>query len=737
MRIVFVNLHCNPFIIKTARKYLTKASFSPKHRFFLEYLIENDYQVACYVNEEGTFANTEMSIPAGRLTSAFRFIEYRKIMQLSGLPYEKIELIKKAEEIRPDDIVILYNMFKNNFLHMHSIPCFKAVSMIHFYGVTQEAERLERTGIQAMFSEGDLTKNSEIFKKNFSWFKGSFLIFPFVYQERFKKRKPFHERRNKAVAIGTLTYNNSQEFTEIYGSNVYQPLRKQILDHESEISDIIDSLISNYNEDSNEMKINTGDCKIIKEIKILYNMFHVGQQKKYFSFDMVEKFNEYKICIVPEDIQGMPGIGFAEGMACGCAYVGLDYSGYRDYGMIPGKHYIAYDGTLEDLRKKLSYYLDPEHERELSDIADQGYRFAREHFSKNASSKKLIEQLVECRMQYADSYTHSKPKVKAREFNHIEIDKKRGILTKFSDNKEKFIGEILWYLKLPEEIQYVCPRIFSYSTEYTKPYVTMEYYAYHTLHELFLYGDLTRHQWDDIFQRIRFVFNEFGRYTIKNGDIRKSLEEMYLMKTLQRLEEMKCEEKFERFFDCPITVNETVYQPLNTISEMLKDMIPAMLYDVDCFHVIHGDLCFSNIMAGGSCSFIKVVDPRGRFGSYDIYGDSRYELAKLFHSVDGKYDFIIKDLFEVDYDLDRPAVMYSIQDRKNDFDLYEIFTETFQSEIGNDLKKIELIEALLFLSMIPLHNESIDHQLVMLATGLDILSRVADIKAVYGGKEIV
>ena len=49
---------------------------------------------------------------------------------------------------------------------------------------------------------------------------------------------------------------------------------------------------------------------------------------------------------------------------------------------------------------------------------------------------------------------------------------------------------------------------------------------------------------------------------------------------------------------------------------------------------------------------------------------------------------------------------------------------------GNNLKKIELIEALLFLTMIPLHNESFEHQLVMLGTGLEILNRVINIEEI-------
>lgn len=329
---------------------------------------------------------------------------------------------------------------------------------------------------------------------------------------------------------------------------------------------------------------------------------------------------------------------------------------------------------------------------------------------------------------HADRYYNSKLEVKAREFNHITVDKNRGILRKTSDNKDKFIGEIKWYLKLPADVEYVRPRIFNYSTSYVNPYVSMEYYAYHTVHELFLYGDLTLQQWIDIFNRIRFVCDDFKRYTVQDANIRPALEEMYLTKTLQRFEKMKKDERFITFFESPIVVNGERYLPLNEIIITLEKAIPEMLYDVDTFNIIHGDLCFANIMVDSNFSFIKVIDPRGKFGTYDIYGDFRYELAKLFHSVDGKYDFIIKDLFDLDYNSETACINYRIQNRKRDFNLYKVFLDTFSAEVGGDLKKIELIEALLFLSMIPLHGESIRHQMAMLGTGLEILNRVIDIK---------
>lgn len=329
---------------------------------------------------------------------------------------------------------------------------------------------------------------------------------------------------------------------------------------------------------------------------------------------------------------------------------------------------------------------------------------------------------------HADKYYNSKLEVQAREFNHISIDKNRGILRKSSDDKEKFIGEILWYLKLPADIEYVRPRIFSYSTSYNEPYVAMEYYSYHTVHELFLYGDLDYYQWMDVFGRIRFIYNDFKRYSVSDSHIQSALQEVYLDKTLQRLDRLQGNERFSEFFEKPMKINGVSYLPLREICSKLEEEIPGRLYDVETFHIIHGDLCFANIMVDTNFSFIKVIDPRGKFGSYDIYGDQRYELAKLFHSVDGKYDFIIKDLFRIEADAKQAAIDFRILDRRREFDLYDVFLKAFKDEIGDAKEKIELIEALLFLSMIPLHGESLEHQYAMLATGIQILDRVMDIR---------
>ena len=108
---------------------------------------------------------------------------------------------------------------------------------------------------------------------------------------------------------------------------------------------------------------------------------------------MVEAFNNYKMCIVGEEILGIPGIGFVEGMACGCAYLGVDSPAYRDWGLIPGEHFVAYDGSKEDLRTKIEYYQKDENQNALEIIANNGYQYVQANFNGKVVAQKLMQNL--------------------------------------------------------------------------------------------------------------------------------------------------------------------------------------------------------------------------------------------------------------------------------------------------------------------------------------------------------
>lgn len=392
-RVVFVNLNANAMLIKTMNKFIYKQSVAIKHKYLLEYLMQSpDYEVCAYINKRAFSLASSFGPRVMDFLNLFRFCEYRKILKKNGINPKEITLIKKPEDIRMDDIVLAYRGTSSSLYQLEQVNAFKAIGMIHFWGKRNESALMKQINPDVLFNETDLAKHSEIFKRYYSWYNKDFIVHPFVFAPRFKRKKPFAERECKAFATGTITYKNDPDFLEVYGDPCDQPARKQIKDNAEALKDLIYCTSSDYSENAKQVKPKHDNVITRFYKKLHYKMFE-SQQKSYYSFDMVESFNNYKMCIVGEEILGIPGIGFVEGMACGCAYIGQTTGYYEDYGMQEGVHYIGYNGTLEDLKAKITYYQQPEHQEELERIANAGYEFAQKYFNGQYSADKLMTEL--------------------------------------------------------------------------------------------------------------------------------------------------------------------------------------------------------------------------------------------------------------------------------------------------------------------------------------------------------
>lgn len=395
MRIVFVNLHANEMLLKTLPKYVFKQSCAIKHGYLLKYLLKHpEYEVCSYLNDRAFSLMHNGPEVVLRFLNAFKTLEHKHIVRKNGHDPRKVTVLKNIEDIREDDIVIVYRHHSEQLRNMEQVTAFKALSMIHFWGSRDEAGRIAQAKVDCMINESNLQKNSEIYRRYYT-FDGPWIVHPFVFEPRFQNKKAFAERENKAFSVGTITYKDAPDFLEVYGDPCDQPSRKQIKDNPEFLEGCVDCYSSDYMEDADLLKIESGDNALVAFYKKLYNRFHTGQQKKYYSFNMVDKFNEYKMCIVGEEILGVPGIGFVEGMACGSAYIGLDSPMYTDLGLYPGVHYIGYDGSLEDLKAKIQYYQAPEHQEELERIAATGCAYVREHFNGDTAAESLLEKLKE------------------------------------------------------------------------------------------------------------------------------------------------------------------------------------------------------------------------------------------------------------------------------------------------------------------------------------------------------
>ncbi|MBO5133918.1 MAG: glycosyltransferase family 1 protein [Bacteroidaceae bacterium] len=386
-RIIFVNLHGNEFLVKTINKIIFKQSVAVKHRYLLNYLLDReDIEVCTFLNDKS------MSIS---YTHAEKFpkwmvkLEHRYIMKKNGIPLDKVTVLTDEAQIRKDDIIVIYNYYANQYEFKQRPNCLIAVSHIHFN--TSNAEKMRAIDPDVLYNEANFQHGSKIYDEFYSWFKKDFYVIPFIYADRFVSKKYFKERKDKCFSTGTVTYMHN--ITPYYGDPCAQPTRKQIMTHREELKDYVDCYNSDYLEDTEDKKLK-GKTILARFYNAVYSKLFSGRQKKYYSFDMVEKFNDYKMCLIGEEVMQIPGIGFVEGMACGCAYIGQMVGYYEDYGMQEGVHYIGYDGTIEDLKKKIAYYQMPEHQEELESIAKTGCDFVRKNFCGSVIAEGLVNKLL-------------------------------------------------------------------------------------------------------------------------------------------------------------------------------------------------------------------------------------------------------------------------------------------------------------------------------------------------------
>jgi hypothetical protein len=115
-----------------------------------------------------------------------------------------------------------------------------------------------------------------------------------------------------------------------------------------------------------------------------------------------------------------------------------------------------------------------------------------------------------------------------------------------------------------------------------------------------------------------------------------------------------------------------------------------------------------------------LIDPRGSFGAAGIFGDTRYDLAKLYHSVYGLYDFIINDLFRVS--VKGTDVTLDIRTSPRHKEICERFESVFFPHFNRE--EVLLVTAMLFASMPALHYDAPQRQTAMYIRTLQLLDEV-------------
>lgn len=266
---------------------------------------------------------------------------------------------------------------------------------------------------------------------------------------------------------------------------------------------------------------------------------------------------------------------------------------------------------------------------------------------------------------------------KCRPFNRITVES--DVLTKepLDEQGRKLAQrECAWYEKALQNKISILPEI------YEKSPLKMEYIKGKTIYECNLgYEDKK-----NVLKQLVEALHMLHQVETVEADY-FSMREAYFRKTMDRLGKIRDLVPFAK--EREILINgkrcRNVFYHKRELEKLLDELI------CEKFVFIHGDCTFSNLMLRESGKPV-LIDPRGYFGFMELYGDERYDWAKLYYSIVGNYDrFNLKEFI---LNIDEKEVKLEIASNG-----WEDLEEDFFSMTGADKKEIQLLHAVIWLSL--------------------------------------
>lgn len=307
-----------------------------------------------------------------------------------------------------------------------------------------------------------------------------------------------------------------------------------------------------------------------------------------------------------------------------------------------------------------------------------------------------------------------------RAYNRWTRDGLTGTLTKISSDS-KLTDEAYFYRDVPKEFRIFFPRVISsiYDFEKNEQSLTLELYDYYNLGE-YLRGTvqgLSKYEWQDVLELLYKIITLWEAFKFPTNP--SDAEKMYYEKTEREYNNFKAQFPNSSLFRKDILrLNDNEIYNLHILFPDIKKFVRNVLVPTYTSSFMHGDLGFCNILYGHSV--LRFVDPRGSFGNQGVYGDSRYDIAKLYHSVDGRYDYLNNNEFEIK-ETSYGNFTFSVPSSYTDTGVLNQFKEMFFKKF--DEKQITMIEGLIFVGACARHYENPERQLALYLTGIDRLNR--------------
>lgn len=324
-----------------------------------------------------------------------------------------------------------------------------------------------------------------------------------------------------------------------------------------------------------------------------------------------------------------------------------------------------------------------------------------------------------------------------RAYNQFEILPYGQI--KKSSKSDRLIDEIDYYIQIRRDtfpdISILFPRLISWSWDTDADKTTsmiIERYDYDTLGQYMINDDLNTYKCDYAMNQLSNILRVFKTYVDPEPSNESYIIDMVLHKTTREYNALvQSRLDLLPLFESPhIILNNRLLKNFTSMQTELVDYVMNNMLDYTST-IIHGDMCFSNILYSPKTDIIRFIDPRGLFGKKGIYGDQRYDVAKLMHSVDGGYEFFINDRFRIVSDdtksnwslvfVDADDNPYITTNNEKSYALKAFESKFFDT--GKFKKKdIMIIAGTIFIGMCARHYDSTTRQEAMYLTGVRLLN---------------
>lgn len=289
----------------------------------------------------------------------------------------------------------------------------------------------------------------------------------------------------------------------------------------------------------------------------------------------------------------------------------------------------------------------------------------------------------------------------SRFFNSLQGDEYT--LVKSSTNKKKIKSEYMYYHLLPEDMRIWFVMPFNYQEDSQKASYRMERLHMADLAIKWVHGSFDVEEFEELLDRFFYFFKSRHSRPVTPLEYMEQSRKLYEEKVEERIESLKQLKEYRKIKKMMGGGNR--HQNIEQLAEeyfKLKERI-EMGKKYPAVSVIgHGDPCFANALYNRSTKTLKFIDPKGALTEEELWTNPYYDIAKLSHSVCGRYDFFNNGLFRIEVN---EAFAYELH---IDFD-HTKYEEIFRRKLelnGYDYLTVRIYEASLFLSMLPLHMDN-------------------------------